>query len=55
MTAVSGLTLALPAGGLFGFSQVLLLIVAAVALAVAVILHRLVVAPGLEPIHSASP
>lgn len=55
MTAVSGLTLALPAGGLFGFSQVLLLIVAALALAVAVILHRLVVAPGLEPIQGASP
>jgi TRAP-type uncharacterized transport system fused permease subunit len=55
MTAVSGLTLALPAGGLFGFSQILLLMVAAVALAVAVTLHRLVVAPGLEPIQGASP
>jgi TRAP-type uncharacterized transport system fused permease subunit len=55
MTAVSGLTLALPAGGLFGFSQVLLIGVAAFAIAVAVILHRLVVAPGLEPVQGVSP
>ena len=40
LTGISGLTLALPAGGLFGFSQLLLLLVAAVALIAAVVLHR---------------
>ena len=35
----SGLTLALPAGGLFGFSQVLLLAVALVLLAASVVIH----------------
>jgi len=36
LTGISGLTLALPAGGLFGLSQLLLLLVAAVALIAAV-------------------
>ena len=40
LTGISGLTLALPAGGLFGLSQLLLLAVAAVALISAVVLQR---------------
>ena len=42
LTGISGLILALPAGGLFGFSQLLLLLVAAVTLIAAIGLHRLV-------------
>lgn len=45
LVAISGLTLALPAGGLFGFSQLLLLVVAAVSLGAAVLL-RMVIKPG---------
>jgi len=55
LTGVSGLTLALPAGGLFGFSQLLLLVVALVALAAAVALHKLVVTPGLEISQGSAP
>jgi len=50
LTGISGLTLALPAGGLFGFSQLLLLLVAAVALIAAVVLHRFAVGA----VHTAS-
>ncbi|MEC8409422.1 MAG: TRAP transporter fused permease subunit [Pseudomonadota bacterium] len=42
LTGISGLTLALPAGGLFGFSQLLLLLIAAVTLIAAIVLHRFV-------------
>ena len=50
LTGISGLTLALPAGGLFGLSQLLLLLVAAVALIAAVVLHRFAVGA----VHTAS-
>ncbi|GAB5500282.1 MAG: TRAP transporter permease [Pseudohongiellaceae bacterium] len=46
LVGLSGLTLALPAGGLFGFSQMLLLAVAVVLAGMAIGLHRLS-RPGL--------
>ena len=39
LVGISGLTLALPAGGLFGYSQTLLLIVAAVFLIAGIVLR----------------
>tara|TARA_B100000575_G_C22891033_1_gene518558 strand:- start:313 stop:789 length:477 start_codon:yes stop_codon:yes gene_type:complete len=45
LTGISGLTLALPAGGLFGFSQLLLLLIAAMLLLAAISLYRFSVGP----------
>lgn len=47
LVAVSGLTLALPAGGLFGFNQIVLLAIAIVFLVAAVLL-RIVLKPATE-------
>ena len=46
LTGISGLTLALPAGGLFGFSQLLLLLIAAMLLLAAIFLYRFSVGPN---------
>ena len=46
LIGISGLTLALPAGGLFGFSQISLLIVAAVFL-IAGIVARAIFSPAI--------
>lgn len=54
LVAVSGLTLALPAGGLFGFNQIVLLAIAMVFLVAAVLLHIVLKPSDETPVNPAA-
>jgi TRAP transporter 4TM/12TM fusion protein len=54
LVAVSGLTLALPAGGLFGFNQIVLLAIAIVFLVAAVLLHIVLKPSDETPVNPAA-